>query len=131
MAVGGKIQSLRKARGKSLRVLAADADISVAYLVKIEKDESSPTLEVVQRIAEALELPAKEIVGAVGEPADLQLPPSLVGFIKKYQQTNPELADLEWQRALANVKLRGQYPKEADDWLPIFASMRQTLGEST
>lgn len=128
MTVGSQIQSLRKAQEKSLRTLAAEADISVAYLVKIEKDESSPTIEVIQRIADALKMPMNEITDAVDGSSSLQLPNSLNSFIKKYQGTNPELTDPEWQRALANVKLRGQYPKETDDWLPIFASMRQALG---
>lgn len=113
-----------------MRSLAAEASISVAYLVKIEKEESSPTLEVIQQIAEVLKLPIGEITEAVIESSSPQLPASLVSFIEKYRGTNPELVDPEWQRALANVKLRGQYPKEIDDWLPIFASMRQALGGS-
>jgi transcriptional regulator with XRE-family HTH domain len=120
MVVGNRIQSLRKAQEKSLRSLAAEADISVAYLVKIEKGESSPTIEI----------PVKEITGAVDESSSRQLPASLRNFIEKYRGSIPELADPDWQRALADVKLRGQYPKETDDWLPIFASMRQALDGS-
>jgi transcriptional regulator with XRE-family HTH domain len=130
MVVGNRIQSLRKAQEKSLRSLAAEADISVAYLVKIEKGESSPTIEVIQRIADALKIPVKEITGAVDESSSRQLPASLRNFIEKYRGSIPELADPDWQRALADVKLRGQYPKETDDWLPIFASMRQALDGS-
>lgn len=127
MAIGGRVQGLRKGQNKSLRGLAAEADISVAYLVKIEKDESSPTVEVIQRIADALKIPVNEITDAVDEPSNLQLPASLSDFIEKHRGSIPELDDPDWQRALANVKLRGRYPKEAEDWLPIFASMRQAL----
>ena len=128
MAVGDRVKALRTGQAMSLRSLAAAAAISVAYLVKIEKGESSPTVEVLERLAGALEVPVPEITHAVGEETQLQLPSSLREFVSRYQKSIPELNDPDWQRALVDVKLRGRYPKEADDWLPIFAAMRQTFG---
>jgi transcriptional regulator with XRE-family HTH domain len=127
MAVGDRIQELRKAQKKSLRGLANEADISVAYLTNIEKNESSPTVEVLQRIAEALKVSVREITEAVEEASAIEMPPSLSAFIEKYETKFEELGDPDWQRALTQVKLRGRYPRDLDDWLPIFVSMRQAL----
>lgn len=127
MGIGKRVQSLRKAQKISLRRLAAEADISVAYLVNIEKDESSPTLEVLQKFANALNTPLSEMTEEFGKASSLELPSSLQAFIDGYNAQFAELRDADWQRALTNVRLRGKYPDDPDDWLPIFVSMRRAL----
>lgn len=127
MGLGKRVQSLRKAQKISLRRLAAEADISVAYLVNIEKDESSPTFEVLEKFANALNVPVSEMTEELEKGSSLELPASLQAFIVGYGVQFAELHDADWQRALASVRLRGKYPSNPDDWLPIFVSMRQAL----
>ena len=127
MGIGKHVQNLRKSQKISLRRLAAEADISVAYLVNIEKGESSPTLEVLQKFADAFNTTLAEMTKEFDKGSSLQLPNSLQAFIDGYGAQFVELHDTDWQRALANVRLRGKYPDNSDDWLPIFVSMRQAL----
>ena len=129
MSIGTRIKTLRREKNISLRNFASSVGISVAYLTKIEKEESSPTIDVAERIAEVFGMPLHELtltettVESVAPPR----PESLEGFIKEYAGKFPELKEPDWQLALSNVRLRGKYPKSPDDWLPVFASMRRAL----
>ena len=129
MTLGERIKEIRKSQTVSLRGLAKGADISVAYLSNIEKGESSPTVETLQRISGVLKVSVQELTEAVEGKSSFKLPPSLEAFVAAYQDRFPELSDPEWQRALAHVKLRGRYPEDSKDWLSIFASMRQAIGD--
>lgn len=126
---GQKIKALRQQRGYSLRGLAKRAEVSVAYLSKLERNESSPTVNLLTRLAEALGVAVDELVDSTA-PAEEQppLPASLVEFIDRFKGEFRELEDPEWQRTLGNVRLRGKYPDHYLDWLPIFNSIRSTLG---
>lgn len=126
---GQKIKEIRQERGYSLRALAKRADVSVAYLSKLERNESSPTVGLLTRLAEALGVAVDELVDST-PPAEEQaaLPASLVEFIHRFKGEFPELEDPEWQRTLSQVRLRGRYPDSYMDWMPIFYSIRSTLG---
>lgn len=131
MTSGDRIKIIRKDHGKSLRRLAREADISVAYLSNIEKGESSPTVDVLRKIAHSFNMSVHELTEPVEGEQSFEMPASLKAFVAEYQGKFPELEDSDWQRALAHVRLRGRYPKDPDDWLPVFASMRQALGNNS
>lgn len=58
--VGGNILKLRKRRGLSQEELAVDAEIDVTYLRGIERGRRNPSLMVMVRLAERLDVhPAK------------------------------------------------------------------------
>lgn len=126
---GQKIKQIRQERGYSLRALAKRADVSVAYLSKLERNESSPTVGLLTRLAEALSVSVEDLVDST-PPAEeaAALPASLVEFITKFQGEIPELSDPEWQRTLGQVRLRGKYPENDMEWMAIFLSMRSALG---
>lgn len=127
-SLGQRIRRLRQEREYSLRSLAKRAEMSVAYLSKLERDESSPTVALLRRLAEALDVPLEDLVALpeAGE-RELELPDSLKEFIYAYKDSNEELKDPAWQRALSEVRLRGTYPETKEDWAPIFLSMRRAF----
>lgn len=131
MSIGRRIQEIRTSQNKSLRGVASEIDVSVAYLSNIEKGESSPTIEVLKKLASTFNLTVRELTEAIEEDSDMELPKSLQQFIEEYSEKFKELTDRDWQRTLASVRLRGRYPETAEDWLPIFASMRNALKEDT
>lgn len=59
--IGGNLRRLRKARGLSQEKLAAEVDLDMRQLGRIERGESFPSVGALIRLA--------EILG--GEPADL------------------------------------------------------------
>ncbi|QIA27171.1 helix-turn-helix transcriptional regulator [Thermaerobacter sp. PB12/4term] len=76
MEVGKRIRDLRRQRGISLRDLARRSGVSKAYLSQLENDPArKPSVDVVLRIAAALQVDLAELVGpatgggAAGEQA--------------------------------------------------------------
>lgn len=59
--IGGNLRRLRKARGLSQEKLAAEVDLDMRQLGRIERGESFPSMGSLIRLAEVLE----------AEPADL------------------------------------------------------------
>jgi transcriptional regulator with XRE-family HTH domain len=54
--VGGNVRRLRRARGQSQEVLAGEAGISMRYLSGLERGEENPSLTVLTKIANALQV---------------------------------------------------------------------------
>ncbi len=77
MEVGKRIRDLRRQRGISLRDLARRSGVSKAYLSQLENDPArKPSVDVVLRIAAALEVDLAELVGpaTVGDGAGERAP---------------------------------------------------------
>jgi transcriptional regulator with XRE-family HTH domain len=62
---GREIAHARVARGLSQEELGHRAGIHVSYVSQLERGLKSPSLRVILKIAEALDLPAHEFVKAV------------------------------------------------------------------
>lgn len=62
MIVGHVIQKIREQKGLSQEVVSGLADIGRTHLSAIERGQRKPTLETLFRLAEALDMPASEIV---------------------------------------------------------------------
>jgi transcriptional regulator with XRE-family HTH domain len=75
-ALGQVIRTQRQLAKLSLRDLAALTDVSNAYLSQIERGMHEPSIRVLRAIAEALSLPADELLRQAGlvetetEPSD-------------------------------------------------------------
>lgn len=72
VTIGKAIKIIREAKGKSLGVLARQADVSIPYLSLVEADKRNPSLNVIQRIALALEIPS-DVFLLIGTSANSSL----------------------------------------------------------
>lgn len=71
--VGTNLRQLRKARGHSLERLAELSGVSRAMLGQIETGKSAPTVSLLWRIADALNVPVKTLLATEREPDVLVL----------------------------------------------------------
>jgi transcriptional regulator with XRE-family HTH domain len=62
VTVGPRIRALREAGGLSLRDLAERSGVSAPMLSQVERNETSPTLSVAQRIANGLDLSLSQLL---------------------------------------------------------------------
>jgi transcriptional regulator with XRE-family HTH domain len=62
VALGRRIQELRRARDRTLQQLAEAADVSVSMLSSVERGQKAPTIVVLARIADGLGVPLTEVV---------------------------------------------------------------------
>ena len=80
--VGRKIRDLREQWGLTLRQLGERTDVSASTIQKIEKNQISPSLGTVLRIAKGLEVTIESLVNAHGESRDVvHLPKAKRGTI--------------------------------------------------
>lgn len=63
--LGDELQKARNDAGLTQEKLAFDADLDRTYISQLENNKKSPTLDALFRIADALGIPASEIVARV------------------------------------------------------------------
>lgn len=56
-----KVQKLREAKGYTKSILSSLADLDISYIGKIERCEKSPSLRTIIKLADALEVPVKDL----------------------------------------------------------------------
>jgi transcriptional regulator with XRE-family HTH domain len=68
-SVGIRLLEVRQSHGLSLRALAARSGLSINAISRIEREESSPTVASLQRLAGALDVPLVELFRVAPERA--------------------------------------------------------------
>lgn len=68
-AFGAVVRELRIERGLSQEELALDAALSRDYVGRIERGSSNPTVEVIHRLASALDLRGSNLLAAAEDRA--------------------------------------------------------------
>jgi transcriptional regulator with XRE-family HTH domain len=61
--VGKRLKKLREAKGMTQAALAEKADLSRGYLIRLEAGRQDPTLATLERLAEALDMPLRKLIG--------------------------------------------------------------------
>jgi transcriptional regulator with XRE-family HTH domain len=118
-----RLREERQKAGLSLARLAEVSGISRTYLLKLEKDEASnPSLEVLRRLADALDITVADLLETPPMQFDLDdvdLPQSLRAYADETRLAPKEL------RMLASIRWRkGEEPKTSERWRFILDSLR-------
>lgn len=123
MGFGERLRTLRQAKGYSLDELAEETGISRAYLWKLEKKpNSNPSLDRLDRLAEALETSVGELAGSSEAVSAHEIPPSLQECKARYQLTAEDVNDL------AKIRFRGGQPSSPDDWYLLYLQLKKAMG---
>src|SRR5690242_3392493 len=92
-SLGSVIRAHREAAGYSQRQLAAMAGVNYSYLSRLESgDNDRPTAEVLQRLADALEIDQDELLGFIGVKT---LPEPRVYYRRAYNLTDEQAAEAD------------------------------------
>lgn len=122
-----RIRELRQTKGVALGTLAERTSLSKGYLSELETSPSAnPTLNVLLRIAQALEVTIADLVDAPrAQPADAagNLPDGLRQFARERRKAGRPLED-GTVLLLASVGFRGRAPVTMDDFAYIYRSLR-------
>lgn len=107
----------------SLATLAQITGLSKTYLVRLETDETSnPSLDVLHRIAEALDITVADLLGrsriVYDADSDEAIPPSLRAFADEEGLSQAEI------RTLQSIRWRqGDEPKTPQRWRFVYESL--------
>jgi transcriptional regulator with XRE-family HTH domain len=125
--VGQNIRTQRERAGLSLSQLSQATGISKAHLVRLETKPANPSLELLRRIAEALNVTIADLVGGpkltYRSAADEDVPASLKAFADSAGLKDDEV------RTLASIKFRGgERPRTIKRWHYIYESLNLSQG---
>jgi transcriptional regulator with XRE-family HTH domain len=67
-SLGKTIRALRQQRGLTIEGLAHDSDLHPTYVSGIERGRHNPTLDVLNRLASALQVPLSELIRQAETP---------------------------------------------------------------
>jgi transcriptional regulator with XRE-family HTH domain len=125
--VGRNIRAQRDRAGLSLAQLSAATGISKAHLVRLEKRGGNPSLEILGRIAEALEVTIADLIGGAkltySSASDEEVPASLKAFASEMELSEDEV------QTLASIRFRGgERPRSSQRWRFIYDSLNLSKG---
>lgn len=129
MTLGERIIHLRNRKGWSSGRLAEEAGVSRGYLWQLESGgKARPSLDVLERLARALEVSVGEFTeeGAAPKSAARPLPPGLAQFVReksgKYGITKSDVD------VLGAIHFRGKQPAAPEDWELLYLFLRKWAG---
>jgi transcriptional regulator with XRE-family HTH domain len=121
--IGRRLRAERNRLKMSLVRLSDLTGVSKTYLMKLETEsDANPSLDVLRRIAEALDLTVADLVGSPplrGVPDDHGVPASLKAFADEAGLSRHEietLASIRWRRH--------DQPQSVDRWRYIYDSLK-------
>jgi len=111
--VGSRVRELRKARGWTLEELAEKAEKHYTYIGGLERGDRNVTLEVLQAVATALNVPLKELFSLDPHPLEVKLNASANDILSAIQRgfraiidTKGKLAEYFLYRDLDDLQKR-------------------------
>lgn len=119
MRLRDRLKELRRARSYSLRELRdriedrAGERMAISYLSELERLETTPSVEVLSRIAKGYDMTLQDLIDPVqfeDNPAPPVYPPSLIAYQKEYNVDDDDIA------ALARLEYRGHQPTTPEGW---------------
>jgi transcriptional regulator with XRE-family HTH domain len=109
--VGARVRELRKARGWTLEELAEKAEKHYTYIGGLERGDRNVTLEVLQAVATALDVPLKELFSLEPHPLETKLNASANDILSAVQRgfraiidTKGKLAEYFLHRELEDLQ---------------------------
>jgi XRE family aerobic/anaerobic benzoate catabolism transcriptional regulator len=84
-ALGDRVRELRARRGMTRKILAKDSGVSERYLAQLEAGQGNASLQILRRIARALDVPLIALIADTPEP-----PAELTGAVELLRRLDPE-----------------------------------------
>ena len=123
-ALGRRIRAERVKARLSIQQLADLAGLTKAYVLRVETETANPSMDVVARIAEALDLTIADLVGGpviryVGDESEVS--PSLRAFAEQARLSSSSV------KMLASIRWReGEQPRTTERWQYVYRSLQMS-----
>jgi transcriptional regulator with XRE-family HTH domain len=124
--LGARLRRERDKAGLSLARLSEATGISKAYLVRLENEPGNPSVQILGRVADALDVTVADLLGGPRYRLDedeLHVPNLLRSFADDHGLSSTEI------RTLASIRFRkGDEPRTVERWEFIYNSLRLSRG---
>ena len=128
MELGERLRSLRKEKNLTLKDLSELANLSVPYLSDMEREEVNPSIESLQKVADAFNMTVRELFSGVeklGESRPTSYPKGFKEFLDEPEFS--EEIDDEWKNFLMEMNFRGEQPTTKREWIELHLNLRRTF----
>lgn len=128
MKLGQHLRLIRKENQLTLKELSKRSKLSVPYLSDMERSVVNPSVDTLQKVADAYNLSVKDLISGVkglGESSNINYPKGFQAFLKAYE-TQYEIND-DWKESLLKVNFRGRQPTSETEWLELYLYLRRIL----
>lgn len=128
MKLQDRLKELRTYNDLTLKAVAERSGLSVSYLSDIERGRTTPTLNTLEVIANALDVSVIDFLTGVdfaGELTAASLPPGLDDLVKDDEYSH-EITS-EWIETLSKIQMRGKRPQTKREWLELYLHLKRIL----
>lgn len=129
MKLGQRLRLIRKENQLTLKELSQRSKLSVPYLSDMERSVVNPSVDTLQKVANAYNISVKDMISGVeglGESSNTDYPEGFQSFLKQYE-TLYKISD-DWKESLLKVDFRGRRPTSETEWLELYLYLRRILG---
>lgn len=122
MELNKRLRLLRKQRKLTLENLQESTGLSLPFLSEIERGNSKPSIESLQKIADAYEMSLTELIGdsSLSQNDDL-VPQSLKDAIDSGE------IDKNWLSTLKSIEYRGKQPQTVEGWIRLYNALKSSI----
>ena len=128
MKLGERLRVIRKENQLTLKELSQRAKLSVPYLSDMERSVVNPSVDTLQKVAEAYGMSVRDLISgveALGESSTTDYPQGFQSFLERYE-TLYKIND-DWKESLLKVNFRGRQPTSETEWLELYLYLRRIL----
>lgn len=128
MKLGQRLRLIRKENQLTLKELSQRSKLSVPYLSDMERSVVNPSVDTLQKVANAYNISVKDMISGVeglGESSNTDYPEGFQSFLKHYE-TLYKISD-DWKESLLKVDFRGRRPTSETEWLELYLYLRRIL----
>ena len=128
MKLGQRLRSIRKDNELTLKDLSQKAELSVPYLSDMERGVVNPSIDTLQKVANAYNTSVKILIIGVKDLDKVEYDTYPEGF--ESFVNDPEYADEiddDWKELLMQVNFRGKQPSTKREWIEVYLSLSRIL----
>lgn len=126
--LGERLRTMRKAHQLTLKALSERAALSVPYLSGVERGVVNPSIETLQKIAQAYGIKVAELLTGVEEAGESTRTVYPKGFLEFAADPDyRDELDEDWKEALLRIEFRGRRPATKREWIELYLSLRRIL----
>jgi transcriptional regulator with XRE-family HTH domain len=127
MYLGTELRRIRKRRNETLAEVSKETGISVSFLSGIERGQTNPSLDTLNRLVDYYQLPANLLLAASGMNG-LQNSANLPGYSDFVSQMGDKLSE-NVKNLLVQVHYNARKPaKTKEDWMRYYYLLEPIVG---
>lgn len=130
MQLGARLRQLRKQHRLTLVDLGEQTKLSVSFLSEIEREQTNPSLETLEKIGKCYGLTVNQLLEGVdlgGTGSNITYPPGLAVFLNE-ARSSPDFDESVVELMLKVEQRSVRRAETVEDWKRFYYSLKTIIG---